>query len=303
MTLPATPLASRGIGEVAVADALPEAVVAAFGVATHLGNPYLLLLCVAAAYLFADRAGVSRTGAAFALGLGLCAIGLVVGLKHLFGLPRPPTSPRGDLGFPSGHALGSTVFWGGVAVLADRWRPRHRLAVAGVVVVVVSASRVVIGVHYLVDVVAGVAAGIVLLSAAFGLGPGVVRARDRDRDAGPLARPDRRHVAALFAAAVGFGLAGLVVAPGEHELLLGVGTAAGAFAGWWRFGRRAVAATVPVSTRTLAAGGGGLAVVLGATAGTAEVLAGVPVAVVVAGACGAVGLVWLPLGVGIAAKE
>ena len=298
MTLPVTPLAARGVGEVAVAESLPDAVVALFELLTHLGNPYLLLLCVAVAYLYADRVGIPRAGAAFALGLGLCAIGLVLGLKHVFGLPRPPISPRGDLGFPSGHALGSTAFWGGAAVLADRWRWRRRLAAAGVVIAVVSVSRVLIGVHYLVDVIAGVAIGIALLSAAFGFGPGVAP----DGETGALARPTHRHVAALFAAALVFGLAGLAVAPGESELLLGIGTAMGGLVGWWRFGRRAVSARVPVSMRALGVGGGGVVVVLGVMGGTAE-LSDAAVPILVAGAVGAVWLLWLPLGVGNASKE
>lgn len=298
MTLPVMPLSSRGVGEVALAESLPDAVAALFGLLTHLGNPYLLLLCVAVAYLYADRVGISRAGAAFALGLGLCAIGLVLGLKHFFGLPRPPISPRGDLGFPSGHALGSTAFWGGVAVLADRWRWRRRLAAAGVVIAVVSASRVLIGVHYLVDVVAGVAIGIALLAAAFGLGPGF----SPDDETGALARPTHRHVAALFAVALVLGLVGLAIAPGESELLLGIGTAAGALAGWWRFGRRAVAARVPVSARAFGSGGVGLVVVLGAMSGTAG-LSDAAVPILIVAAIGAVALLWLPIGVGSAAKE
>ena len=292
MTLPAIHLTTRGVGEVAFAESLPEAVVALFRLLTHLGNPYLLLACVAAAYLFGDRVGISRRGAAFALGLGLCAIGLVLGLKQFFGLPRPPISYRSGLGFPSGHALGSTAFWGGVAVLAERGRWRRRLAAAGVVIVVVAASRVLIGVHYLVDVVAGVGIGIALIAVTVGLGPGI----SADDATGALARPEHRHVTGLFALALVLGLAGLAVAPGESELLLGVGTAAGGLAGWWRFGRRAAAATVAVSTRSFAVGGGGLAVVLAAMAGTAERLdAAVPILAVAV--VGAVCLLWLPLAV------
>jgi membrane-associated phospholipid phosphatase len=290
MTLPPVPLVSRGVGEVAFAESLPAAVVALFELLTHLGNPYLLLTCVAVAYLFGDRVGVSRRGAAFALGLGLCAIGLVLGLKQLFGLPRPPISPRSGLGFPSGHALGSTAFWGGVAVLADRGRWRRRLTVAGVVIVVVAASRVLIGVHYLADVVAGVGIGVALLAVTLWLGPGFAA----DGATGPLARPTHRHVTGLFALALVLGLAGLAVAPGESELLLGVGTAAGALAGWWRFGRRAAAATAATSTRALAVGGGGLAVALATMAGTAE-LVSAAAPIVGAGAVGAFVLLWLPL--------
>ena len=290
MTLPAVPVVARGVGEVAFVESLPAAVVALFGLLTHLGNPYLLLACVATAYLLGDRVGIPRRGAAFALGLGLCAIGLVLGLKGFFGLPRPPISPRDGLGFPSGHALGSTAFWGGVAVLAERGRWRTRLTVAGVVIVVVAASRVLIGVHYLADVVAGVGVGLALLAATLGLGPGL----SADGATGALARPAHRHVAGLFALALVLGLGGVAVAPGESELLLGVGTAAGALVGWWRFGRRAAAATVVTSMRGLAIGSGGLAVTLAAMAGTAELVAAA-VPVVGIGAVGAVLLLWLPL--------
>ncbi|MGQ4556447.1 phosphatase PAP2 family protein [Halobellus sp. GM3] len=289
----ATPLATRGVGEIAFAESLPEAVTAVFWALTHLGNPYLLLALVALAYLFGDRVGLSRRSAAFALALGLCAIGLTVGLKHFFGLPRPPTSYRGDLGFPSGHALGSTVFWGGVAVLSTRGRWRRRLAAAGALVAIVCLSRVLIGVHYLADVVAGVAVGSAFLAVAFALGPGF----DRGTRGGALATPDHGHVTALFAVALALGLAGLLVAPGESELLLGVGTAAGAVAAWHRFGRRAADTTIEPSGRALAVGGGGLVLALGVMSGTAK-LADSAAVILVAGALGAVCLLALPLAVG-----
>jgi membrane-associated phospholipid phosphatase len=293
MTTLLVPLSARGVGEVGFAESLPETVTAIFWGLTHLGNPYLLLTCVAVAYLFGDRIGISRRGAAFALALGLGAIGLTLGLKAFFGLPRPPISYREGLGFPSGHALGSTTFWGGVAVLAHRGRWRWRLGVAGVVVAIVALSRVVIGVHYLVDVVAGVAVGVAFLAVAFRLGPGF----SPDGRTGALSEPTHRHVTALFGVALLFGLAGLLVAPGESELLLGIGTSAGGLLAWQRFGRAAAAATVDVSGRTLAIGGGGLAVVLGAMSGTAE-LADSALLILAAGAIGAICLLGLPLVVG-----
>ena len=290
MTAPVTPLASRGVGEIAFAESLPEAVASVFWVLTHLGNPYLLLALVALAYLLGDRVGISRRSAAFALGLGLCAIGLTVGLKHLFGLPRPPVSYRDGLGFPSGHALGSTTFWGGVAVLAHRGRWRRRLALAGAVVAVVALSRVLIGVHYLADVAAGVAIGVAFLVAAFALGPGFAL----DDPTGALAAPTRRHVTALFGAALAFGLAALLVAPGESELFLGIGTAAGAVVAWHRLGDRAATATIDLSGRALAVGGTGLAVVLGAMSGTAK-LAESGLLIALVGAVGAACLLALPV--------
>lgn len=289
MPAPVTPLVSRGIGEVGFAESLPEAVTAVFWFLTHFGNPYLLLACVAFGYLLGDRVGISRRSAAFALALGLCAIGLTVGLKHVFGLPRPPISYRDGLGFPSGHALGSTMFWGGVAVLAHRGRWRRRLALAAGAVVVVALSRVLIGVHYLADVVAGVALGVVVLAAVFAVGPGF----DSDTRRGALATPTHRHVTGLFAGALAVCLGALLFAPGESELFLGIGTSAGGLLAWHRFGDRAAAATFDLSGRTLAVGGGGLLVALAAMSAAAEFAeSGLLIALV--GAVGGSGLLALP---------
>lgn len=66
--------------------------------------------------------------------------------------------------FPSGHAMNSTVVYGSLLMLA--WGPLHtaaRRAIAGVLVasliVAIATSRVVLGVHYASDVVAGIALG------------------------------------------------------------------------------------------------------------------------------------------------
>ncbi|SDX79270.1 phosphatase PAP2 family protein [Halobellus clavatus] len=293
MTSPVTPLATRGVGEVAFAESLPDVVAGLFWWLTHLGNPYLLLALVALAYLFGDRVGLPRRSAAFALGLGLCAIGLTIGLKHAFALPRPPVSYRGGYGFPSGHALGSTAFWGGVGVLATRGRWRRRLTVAGVVVAVVALSRVLIGVHYLVDVVAGVGIGVAFLAAVFAAGPGF----SIGDQIGALATPEHQHVTALFVLALGLGLLGLFVAPSESELLLGVGTALGAVLSWHRFGSRATAATIDISPRPLALSGGGLVVALAVMSGVTELTENARI-VVAASAIGATVLLALPVLVG-----
>jgi len=291
--LTALPLATRGVGEVALAQSFPDAVVAVFWALTHLGNPYLLLSLVALAYLLGERVGLPRRSAAFALALGLCAIGITIGLKHFFALPRPPISYRGGYGFPSGHALGSTAFWGGVAVLATRGRWRRRLGIAGAVVAVVALSRVAIGVHYLADVAAGVGVGVAFLALVFALGPGF----EPSSPTGALATPDDRHVTAVFGIALLLGLVGLTVAPGESELLLAVGTALGGTLSWYRFGPRAAAAALDPSPRSLAVGIGGLAAALAVMSGAAELSANARV-VVAAGAVGAVALLALPLLVG-----
>ncbi|MFA5890279.1 MAG: phosphatase PAP2 family protein [Actinomycetota bacterium] len=92
---------------------------------------------------------------------------LEVVIKTAVGRPRPPVAhligARG-WSFPSGHALRATVLFGVFAVLAGRlwpgWRARVRLwAVAALLVLLVGASRMILGVHYLTDVLGGIALG------------------------------------------------------------------------------------------------------------------------------------------------
>ncbi|MDY6779716.1 MAG: phosphatase PAP2 family protein [Halobacteria archaeon] len=201
----------RGVGGVEAAQSLPEAVVSFFSIVTHLGDPGFLIVAVALFYWLNDR----REGA-FLVALGICALGLTVTLKNLFGLPRPPAELRAvaetGYGFPSGHALGSTVVWGGLAYFYDAGSRRSRYLAAGVLVLLVSGSRVVIGVHYLVDVVAGFLLGASLLVAG-------IRATHR----GP--RP-------FFLIGVLLAFASVVVAGGTKESLVTLGTAVGSASTW-----------------------------------------------------------------------
>lgn len=160
-------LQSRGVGALeALKNGLPRWGIEAFAAVTHLGDSAVLLALAFLAYLAYDR----RDGA-FVLGVLLVGFAVTIATKSWFGLPRPPVElryvPETGLGFPSGHAVGATVAWGSLAVALDRLSTASRRAlIAGVVVLAVSLSRVVIGVHYLIDVVAGVAAGLVVLAVA-----------------------------------------------------------------------------------------------------------------------------------------
>ncbi|WP_175416354.1 phosphatase PAP2 family protein [Natrinema versiforme] len=95
----------------------------------------------------------------------LAAIGLTTVLKSAIGLTRPPGAAIGGYGFPSGHALGATVAYGLAADRLEIGSRRARVAVATIVVGTVAASRVVIGVHYPIDVVAGLLLGLGVLVA------------------------------------------------------------------------------------------------------------------------------------------
>jgi undecaprenyl-diphosphatase len=103
---------------------------------------------------------------------------LVNSIKDLLHRVRPTFNPIAEtLGpsFPSGHSATAAAFYAAVAlVLARRRSPRARSLLAGAAVAVaigVAASRVLLGVHWLSDVAAGLAFGwgwFALCAIAFG---------------------------------------------------------------------------------------------------------------------------------------
>jgi len=153
-----------------VQEVLPPSVVDLLAVVTHLGDPILLGFLVLAFY-YARRDETGR----FVFGVALGAVALTTGLKGAIARPRPPAELRAvaesGYGLPSGHALGSTVVLFALAEYLDVGRRRTRYAAAAVVVTVVAVSRVGIGVHFPVDVVAGVAVGGVYLALVSWEGP------------------------------------------------------------------------------------------------------------------------------------
>lgn len=102
----------------------------------------------------------------FVLTVLLGEVVLVNTIKELLHRVRPTFNPIAEtLGpsFPSGHAATAAAFYAAVAlVLARRRSPRVRSLLAGAAValaIAVAASRVLLGVHWLSDVVAGLAFG------------------------------------------------------------------------------------------------------------------------------------------------
>lgn len=67
--------------------------------------------------------------------------------------------------FPSGHMMAATVLWGLVAVDSTVASRRTRCVLALTVVWIVGLSRIVVGAHYVGDVVAGFVFGLVFLGA------------------------------------------------------------------------------------------------------------------------------------------
>ncbi|GGN99831.1 MULTISPECIES: phosphatase PAP2 family protein [Haloarcula] len=228
---------SRTVGVTDLLSELPDVAVVGFALVTQLGDFWFAASACLLAYWVGTQTpwlgrGLTRDRAARLLGLLSCAVALAVGLKAVFVLPRPPgagtasnahlvpavlrgvyeSMATGDgYGFPSGHATTAVLVWGGFAATLRAGTRRARYAVAGVAVVLVSLSRLVIGVHYLVDVLAGVAiAGTALW---------VVLTY--------LRRPDR-----VFAFAAALALVGVAAGGLTRDMAAGLGLAAGGALAW-----------------------------------------------------------------------
>jgi membrane-associated phospholipid phosphatase len=103
----------------------------------------------------------------------LGAAGLYDIVKPAVGRTRPPAAlqvggPDEGWAFTSGHATQSIAFYGMLAVVLISWyAPKRRLLVAigaALVVLVIGASRLYLGVHWLTDVLGGYALGLAWLS-------------------------------------------------------------------------------------------------------------------------------------------
>ena len=227
---------SRAVGEFALLEGLPEVVIVLAALVTQLGDVWFVFLLLGLCYWLGDALPtpvvLDRRQAAFGVALGVAANAVTTTLKEWLTYSRPPganeavgrelvpalveplyaaAATGSGFGFPSGHAVGATVVYGGLALLVGG---RRAYAAAAALVAVISLTRVVLGVHYLVDVVAGVAVGAALLAAAFGLG-------------GRGSNPGRVFGLALVAA-----LLGPVLGAYDFETMASLGGALGARLGW-----------------------------------------------------------------------
>ncbi|HEY0591353.1 MAG TPA: phosphatase PAP2 family protein [Thermoanaerobaculia bacterium] len=136
---------------------------------TILGTPVALgaiVLVVAATLLARGRA----RWAFYLAGTSLVGGLLNSALKAYFVRQRPDLAEAirqaSGYSFPSGHAMGSTIVFGALTYLALRhfrdWHERSAtMAIAISTVLAISLSRIYLGVHWITDVVAGIAAGLV----------------------------------------------------------------------------------------------------------------------------------------------
>lgn len=226
---------SRGIGEIGVAAGLPESVAFLAALVTALGDVWFVFLLLGTLFWFGTSVpgpiSLSRRNAAFAIALAFGGLAVTTALKELFALPRPPGAaepagagvvPEGliplyaeigaasSFGFPSGHAISTVVVYGGLALLVGS---RRGYAAAATLCVLIPLSRIALGVHYLVDVLVGLAIGGAYLAAVY---------RFCDRGSNSSRALTFALVAALAGAAIGY----------TAETMVALGGAFGARMAW-----------------------------------------------------------------------
>ncbi|WP_049920889.1 phosphatase PAP2 family protein [Halopiger djelfimassiliensis] len=224
---------SRGIGEFdPIQEVIPEWAAVFIALITQLGDTWFLAILVGVVYWFGTE---KREDAVVIVGFTVAGLGLISGLKHVFRLPRPDeplvqleslpwivqplydvTAAAGGYGFPSGHALMTTIVYFSLAHRLSISTRHRRLLGAAILVGAVCFSRVALGVHYLVDVVAGVGIGI-----AFLIGGEIL-----------LARIPTDHGTVALALAIGIGLFDLIVGDITAGDVILLGTALGSFGSW-----------------------------------------------------------------------
>lgn len=116
---------------------------------------------------------------------------LNLAVKHLFHRQRPvledPLVTLSSYGFPSGHTMGATIFYGVLALIVTysirTWSRRVLVGwLAAFVIALIGASRIYLGAHYFTDVIGAIAIGLAWLSFCWTGVETLRRWRGRPRD-------------------------------------------------------------------------------------------------------------------------
>lgn len=213
--------------------------------ATQLGDIWFLSVLAVWLYWFGDSTSLTgwrRRHGLVVLAAALWAFAITYALKGVLALPRPPgagtavwsfpgllgtvyadTATATGYGFPSGHATGAAAVYGALGLFGivngsgGGWRaiPRRlspRTWAAAGLIGLVALTRLGLGVHYLVDVLAGAAVGIAVAAVCVRL----------------AARPGLVLGLATITAVLGLAVAGI-----DLTSVALVGATGGGLAAWW----------------------------------------------------------------------
>ena len=141
-----------------------------FSVITHAGSGPVLTVATVVAAVVALRRGFRWIAVVLVVN-GLVTDVLQALLKNLVARDRPNLDPLialpASFSFPSGHAMASLAILATIAYALGRTLPRGRAVLASCVALLVFAvglSRVYLGVHWPLDVIAGYLAGVPLFA-------------------------------------------------------------------------------------------------------------------------------------------
>lgn len=132
---------------------------------THLGSFWgLLAVCLVATVLLVRRRAWTDITLLVASLVGAALLNLLA--KQAIARPRPlfhdPSVVTTTYSFPSGHTMGTTAVYAALAIIVARRTRYAPFVIAGSVamIILIAASRVYLGAHYVSDVVGGVLLGL-----------------------------------------------------------------------------------------------------------------------------------------------
>ena len=153
----------RGVDTIqALQQLVPEWMIPLFVLISSLGSLWVILPLLTLLYWRWDRERAGFIGSSVLGGVALAFV-----LKHSFTLPRPAAAMQlvhaTGYGFPSGHAIDSTVTYGSLASVAEVGTRWQRVLLASLLIGSIALPRVVLGVHYGIDVIVGIGVGFLYL--------------------------------------------------------------------------------------------------------------------------------------------
>lgn len=141
---------------------------------SHLGDPLVMVLLAIGVTALSWRWATSKAEALVPAAALLVGSAIEATVKQVVNRPRPPVAVHllheTDPSFPSGHATGSAAFFVALGLvvaprLGNRAQQVATIVALTVLAALVGLARVVLGVHWFTDVVAGWLLGIACASA------------------------------------------------------------------------------------------------------------------------------------------